>query len=145
MQACRLRPTIAYTNTAQNRFRSAFGINDINVEIAIIVKNAAVIQLKGRFLAAATAVFLHQLLVGKWTLGILVTVMQVAVSGRRIQIKIGFLNIFAMIAFVTGKAKSAFFKDGVAPIPERQRETQALFLVTDAAQSILIPAISART
>ena len=111
MQACRLRPTIGYSNTAQNRFRSAFGINDINVEIAVFVKNAAVIQLKGRLLAAAAAVFLHQLLVGKWTLGILVTVMQVAVSGRSIQIKIGFLNIFAMIAFVTGKAKSAFFKN----------------------------------
>ena len=109
MEACRLLPTIGYRNTAQNRFGTAFGIDDINVEIAVFVKNIAIIQLKGWLLPATSAVFLHQLMVGKWTLGILVTVMQIAVCGRGIQIKIGFFNILTMIAFVTAKAKSAFF------------------------------------
>lgn len=57
MQVGYLRPTIGYNNTAQNRFGTAFGIDDINIEVAVFVKNAAVNQLKGRFLAAATAIF----------------------------------------------------------------------------------------
>jgi len=68
MQTRKLWTTIGYNNTAQNRFRTAFGIDDINVKIAILFKNAAVTQLKGWLLPAAAAVLLYQLLVGIWVL-----------------------------------------------------------------------------
>ena len=59
MQVCCLRPTIGYGDTAQNRFSIAFGVDLINVEIAVLVKT----QLNGWLLSATSAVFLQQLMI----------------------------------------------------------------------------------
>ncbi len=63
--------------------------------------------------------------------------------GRGIQVKIFLLHVLGVIALVAVQPEEAFLEDGVAAIPERQREAKAAFAVGDAEQAILAPAIGA--
>ena len=47
----------------------------------------------------------------------------------RVQIKIIFLHILAVIALAAGEAEEAFFEDRIAAVPEGQGETDELMLV----------------
>src|SRR2546429_7011969 len=54
------------------------------------------------------------------------------------------LHILAVIALIPGQAKQAFLEDGIAPVPERERETHHLMAVADSADAVFAPAIRAR-
>src|SRR5256884_7599951 len=117
------RAAIERGDANQDVFHVRFGIFDKDIEIAVAGKNSRVEQFKFRLAAAAPRVFLNQLLVGKSGLRILVQHAHVAVRGSRIEIEIALLHILAVIALIPGQAKQAFLEDGIAPVPERERET----------------------
>lgn len=50
-----------------------------------------------------------------------------------------------MISFVAGYTKKAFFKNRILAVPEAEAKTQALVVITDAGDTILTPAICARS
>lgn len=50
-----------------------------------------------------------------------------------------------MVSLVAGYAKKAFLKDGILTIPKGKSETKALVVITEAGDSILTPAICARS
>src|SRR5207302_1983837 len=56
-----------------------------------------------------------------------------------------FFHVFAVVAFVAVQAKQPFLKNGIAPVPECRRKTDALMIVRDSADAILAPAIGAGT
>ena len=64
---------------------------------------------------------------------------------RGIQVKPIFLGVLAVIAFGVIKAKKTFFEDRVFAIPQRQRKTKQLILITDASDAIVAPTIGPRT
>src|ERR1035438_1251047 len=64
---------------------------------------------------------------------------------RRIQIKIILLHVFAVIALISRQPEQTLFQNGIAPIPQRQREADALVPVAYPAESVFTPAIGART
>src|SRR5437016_2748553 len=138
------RAAIERGDANQDVFHVRFGIFDKDIEIAVAGKNSRVEQFKFRLAAAAPRVFLNQLLVGKSGLRILVQHAHVAVRGSRIEIEIALLHILAVIALIPGQAKQAFLEDGIAPVPERERETHHLMAVADSADAVFAPAIRAR-
>ena len=49
-----------------------------------------------------------------------------------------------MIPLFSGEPEKAFFQDGVAAIPQRQRKAKVLMAVADAGNPVFAPAIGAR-
>jgi hypothetical protein len=77
---------------------------------------------------------------GLW---ILVEGFHVRVRRRRVEIEPAFLDVFAVIAFVTGQTVQAFLEDRVVLVPERDGEAEPALAIGDAEQAIFAPAIGA--
>ena len=65
--------------------------------------------------------------------------------GRGVEVKIAFLYVFAVIAFVTGEAKQPLLEYGIAAVPERRSKTDALMAIADSANAVFPPAVGAGT
>jgi hypothetical protein len=63
---------------------------------------------------------------------------------RRVQVPPVLLDVLAVVALVTGEAERPFLQDRVAAVPERERQTQELVVVANAAEPVLTPSIRAR-
>ena len=61
----------------------------------------------------------------------------------RIEVEVIFLHVLAVVALAAGQAEHAFLEDGVALVPEREREAEALVVVGDAQDAVLAPAVDA--
>ena len=59
----------------------------------------------------------------------------------RVEVEVVLLDVLAVIALGTGQPEEALLDDGVAPVPEREREAEPLVVVGDAADPVLAPAI----
>ena len=57
-------------------------------------------------------------------LRILVEVLHVRVSRRAIEAEVVLLDVLAVIPFAVAQSEQAFLEDGVAPVPQREREAQ---------------------
>src|SRR5262249_29188479 len=64
---------------------------------------------------------------------------------RTVEVEVVLLDILAMVGFAVGQPEQAFLEDRILAIPQSEREAQALAIVADASQTILTPAIGART
>src|SRR5579859_2693406 len=62
-------------------------------------------------------------------------------GGSVIEVEPVFLYVLAVVALVAGKAEHAFFQDGVAAIPQGQREHQKLVAIADSCDTVFTPAI----
>ena len=115
-----------------------------HVEIAVPIEDARVDQLKLRVRLGPPAVFLDQARVGKFRLRIFVQHLHVGVRRRGVEIEVILLHVFAVVAFVAVEPEEALLQDGIAAIPQRQREADALVPVADAADAVFAPAVGAR-
>jgi hypothetical protein len=61
--------------------------------------------------------------------------------GCRVEIKIIFFDVLAVVSFTAREPKEALFENRITAIPQRQGETDELLAVTDPAQAIFVPAI----
>src|SRR5258708_33696456 len=145
MQCRGFGPAIHRGDSNENVFDVGFGILDENVKIPASGKNTCVEQFKLRLTTAATLVLLQQGFVREFRLRVFVEHAHVAVRGCRVEVKVIFLDVLAMIALISRKAKKPFFQNGVASIPQRQPETDHLVAVADPAEAVLSPTIRART
>src|SRR5437879_320486 len=143
VQSGGFRPAIHRGDSNENVFDAGFGILDENVKIAVPGKNTCVEQFKLRLTTAATLVLLQQGFVRKFRLRIFVEHAHVAVRGCRVEVKVVFLDVFAVIALISRKAEKPFFQNGVASIPQRQPETDHLMAVADPAEAIFSPTVGA--
>src|SRR5271166_243928 len=90
-------------------------------------------------------VSVYQIHIGIYTLRILIEVLHIRVSGRAVQIMIIFFDVLTVIGLAVGQAERALLQDRILAVPQRQRKTQTLVIVTDAGEAVLTPVISART
>ena len=86
---------------------------------------------------------LDQLLIGKLRLRVLVQALHVGVRGRAIEVVVALLDIFSVIALLAIQAEETFFKDGIAAIPKRQCETEALVVIANAGDTVVTPTVGA--
>jgi len=101
-------------------------------------------QLEFRIVPAALAVANDNLLVRVCLLRVFVQVLHVRVSRGTVEVEVILLDVLAMIAFAVGQPEHALLEDRVVAVPQRQRETQALPVVTDTGNAVLAPAVGAR-
>ncbi len=144
MERRRLGPAIVHRDQDQQVLGRGLGIFDEDVEIAILVEDPGIEQLVFLLLAAAGAVGLDQVGIGKGGLGIFVEILAVGMGRRALEIEIVFLDVLAVIAFAVGQAEGALLQDRVDAVPQRQREAEPLLVVAEAGEAVLAPAIGPR-
>ena len=145
MQRRFIRTSIERRNLYKDVFDVGLRILHKHIEIAILGEYAGVDQFVLRFLPAAPPILRDQLFVRKRGLRIFVKHLHVTMRRRRIQIKVVFLHIFAVIALVPVEAEKSFFQNRIVPIPHREAEADQLVPVADSADSVFSPAVSTRT
>src|SRR3954454_10616431 len=64
--------------------------------------------------------------------------------GCTVQVVIILLDIFPVITLAIGQSEHPLLQDRVLAIPERQRKTQPLLIITDTGEPIFTPVIGAR-
>ena len=62
-------------------------------------------------------------------------------GGSVVEVEPVFFYVLAVVALVAGKAEHALFEDGVAAIPQGQREDQKLVAIADSRDAVFTPAI----
>src|SRR5688572_5345777 len=63
---------------------------------------------------------------------------------RRVEVEVVFLHVLAMIAFAVREAEQPLLDDGIAAVPERHCEAEALMVIADPGEPVLAPAVGAR-
>src|SRR5262245_10296148 len=66
-------------------------------------------------------------------------------GGRTVEIIIIFLDVLPVIGLAIGQAKSTLLEDRILTVPQRQRKTQPLVIITKTREAVLAPMIGART
>ena len=141
MQLRRVRPAIRDRDADENIVRRTLRVLDAHIEVAALREHARVHQLELRLLPRPPPILLDQLRVRKLALRILVERLQVGMRRRGIQKEIILLHILAVIPLVRRETEQALLQNRIAPIPQRQSETQPALAIRDPEQPILAPAI----
>src|SRR5688572_7253635 len=137
------RPAVGDLDANQDVVGGCLGVLDGDVKVAVVVEDARVGQLELRIAAAAPAVLIAEPLVGKGCLRILVQRLHVRVGWRRVEVVVALLHVLAVVAFLPGDTEQPLLENGVALVPEREREAQTALPVADAEESILAPSVGA--
>ena len=109
----------------------------------MVVEDARVEQFELRVLSAPPAVLFDQAGVRELGLRILVEGLQVRRGGRRVQVEIALLHVFAVVAFGVGQAEQALLEDRVPAVPEGQGKAEPALAVGDPQQPVFAPAVGA--
>jgi hypothetical protein len=139
----RLGTAVGYRDADQDIFGSGLGVFHEDVEIAIAVESAGVEELEFRFGARTLAVLLTQTVIRECSLGILVQALHVGVGGRIVEVEIALLDVLSVVAFLAGQSEESLFEDGVAAVPEGQREADSLMAIANASDAVFVPAVGA--
>ena len=134
---------IADGQAQQDVVGARLGIFDIDVEIAVGVEDAGIDDLELGLPPVAPRVLLHQKVVGKFGLRILVEHPGVAVGRHRVEVVVELLDVLAMIALAVAQAEHALLQDRVLAVPQRDGQAQVLLGVAKPADPVLAPAIGA--
>jgi len=137
------RSAVRNRHADQDVFRRRLGVFGENIEVAVVREDPRIFQFELTLVAAASFVLDDQVLIRKGSLRVLVQIFHVRVGGRAVQVVIALLNVFPVVAFVSGEAEEAFFQDGVAAVPERHREADLLMAVADSGDAVFVPAVGA--
>src|SRR5262249_39661215 len=63
------------------------------------------------------------------------------VGGRGVHVPPVFFRVLAVVAFRPGQPEDPLLEDRVLAVPEGQRETEALLVVADATETVLVPPV----
>src|SRR6185437_3508846 len=136
MKGRNIRTAVDRADADQNVFDGSFCIFHEHVEITVLVKNSGIYQLELRVFARSLTIFRNELLVWKSGLRIFVEAFEVRTGGGRIEIKIIFLDVFAVVPFSVAQSEETLFQNGVAFIPQGQSEGDALMAVAESGDSV---------
>src|SRR6516162_413837 len=122
-----------------------FGILDKHIEILIAIEHTGIPEFILHLLRRPPLVCFDQVAMGALLLRVLVEILHVGMRRRAVEVKVVFLDIFAVIAFAVGQAEQTFLQDRVSAVPQGKRKTQLLVIITDARQAIFTPTVGAGT
>lgn len=103
---------------------------DVDVPVAILVKEVSIHQFKLANLPAPVLVLFLQLLVWEFGLRVLVEIFHVRMCRGRVEVIIDLFDVFTVISLVTVEAVETFFQDRVFTVPKTKRETKSLMVIT---------------
>ena len=117
MQLRRLRSTIPCRNANQDVFTRGFRVLNKDVEVAAIVEDAGIHQLKLGIEPRAPTALINQLLIREFLLRILVQRLHVGMRRRVVQVEVAVLYVLSMIAFGTAQPEEPLLEKRIAAIP----------------------------
>ena len=123
--------------------RIRFGVLDLNVEGAVLRERIRVPNLKLTLHLRARAALGDQFFVGKTRLRIAIDHPHETVRWRAIDVPIKFLHVLAVISFRAAHAENPLLQERIAFIPKCERKTEPAFVIRNAADAVLVPAIRA--
>ena len=141
MKHRRFGPAIVDGNLHQEILGRRLRILDEHVEVAVVVEGPGVEQLVLEIMTPPPAVAVDEVLVREGALRILVQVLHVRMGWRRIEVEVVLLDVFAVVALAVGEAELTLLHDRIPAVPQRQRETDQLFVVGDSGQSVFAPSV----
>ena len=145
VQGVRGGGTIGRTDAYEDVFGLTLGVFDGEVEIFVAIEYAGIEQLVFGVCARPATVLFDEVGVRKGVMRILVEHLHVRVRRHVIEVEIVFLDVLAVIAFVSGEPEKPLLDYRIFAVPYRQRETQMLVDVGDAGDSVFAPTIRARS
>ena len=128
----------------QQVFGGFLGILDKDVKIPILIEHTRVDQFVLELVSAPTSARIDQVFVWICRLRILVEILHVRMGRRTVEVEVVFLDVLTVIALAVGQAEEPLFEDRVFPIPQRQREAEALLIVGNPRQAVFSPTIRPR-
>jgi hypothetical protein len=140
----RLGAAVDGADADEHVVEAGLGVFHRHVEVAARVEDTGVNQLELGVLPASPGILLHEPLIGKGRLRILVEELHVGMGGRGVEVEVVLLHVFAVIALGSREAEQALLEDRIAPVPEREGEAEPLMVVRDAADPVLPPAVGPR-
>ena len=138
-----VRPGIGHADRHQDVRRVGLGVVHVDDPVAVIDEDSGVEQLVLGVELAAPPVLVQQLLVRERPLRVVVAPAVPGVAGQRVEVPPVLLDVLAVIRLGPGQPEHALLEDRVAPVPQRERQTQPLFDVAEAGQPVLAPAVGA--
>jgi hypothetical protein len=63
--------------------------------------------------------------------------------GGIVEVVVALFHVFSVVTLRTSEAEESFFQDAVIAVPQREGKTQILITITNACDSIFIPAVGA--
>src|SRR5262245_42741817 len=63
--------------------------------------------------------------------------------GRRVEVVVAFLDVFAVIAFAVRQTEQTLLEDRIARVPHREAEAQSLLIVAESGDAVFAPTIGA--
>jgi len=67
------------------------------------------------------------------------------VRRRAVDVEVIILDVLPVIRLAIGQPEQTLLENGITFVPQGDGETEALFVVRDAAQAVLAPPVRART
>ena len=115
---------------------------DVDIEVAVVIENAGVDQLElHRRRTFATSVLLDQPFVRVCGLRQLVERAGVGVARDGVEVVVNLLDVLAVVALFVGQAEQPLLENGVAAVPQGERQAQKLPVIGKAGEAVLAPAI----
>ena len=134
-------PRFTTRNLDEEVLCTLFGILHEDVEVTILGKYSGVQQFVFHVAAIAVSIRLDQIEIGICRLRIFVQVLHVRVRRRAVEIKVVFLNVFAVVGLAVGEPERAFFENWIFTIPQGHAKTQQLLVITDASKTVFAPVV----
>ena len=141
MQFCRPRSPVGGRDPHQDVFRALFGILHKNVEIPVAIEYACVEEFILHVATVAPLVCPDQIRVGKCRLRVLVEVLHVGMSRRAVEVEVVLLHILSVVALAVAQSEEPLLENRVLAVPHGQREAQVLFVIGNAGNAVLPPAV----
>ena len=145
MERSRIGPAITGRDSDDDVLRIGLRILDVDVEIAVFIKDAGVDQLVLRPLPLPALVLRHEIRVGEGPLRILVEKMHGRVGRRVVDVKEVILQVLAVVPLQRVDAEKSLLEVIVGAVPERGGKAENLIAVTNAGDAILAPAVGPAT
>src|ERR1039457_6903458 len=145
MQPRGFRPAVPRRDADSDVFGGRLRVFHEDVEVAVLAESAGINQFVFGILTRALCILADEFVVGKWHLRIFVQELQIGTRRSGVEIVVILFYVLTVIPFAIREPEKPLLQDRVLFVPERESETDALVAIADAADSVLSPAIGART
>ncbi len=139
-----IRAAVGHADPDDDVIGRRLGVFHDDVEEAVLVQRARVLELVLGVVAGPARVLLDQRLVREAALRIAVQRLEVRARRRRVEVRIDLLDVLAVVALRPAQPEQPLLQDRIDPVPERQGQVQPSELVADPEEPILAPAVGAR-
>ncbi len=135
------RRAVVHRDATDHVLRAGLGVLHLDVEVVAVVEDARVDELVLHLLPGSGPVGGDEIGVGELGVRVLVQPALVAVGRQVVDVEVVLLHVLAVVALGVGQTEQALLQNRVALVPQRQRQAEALLVVTDAGEAVLAPAV----